>query len=554
MSGALPVAAQPNSPSSPGWETSNDLATPGSNPAEPLEMALDGLVTDHPISDKKSTNNLKTVASLPNEYPHSDDADSAESDGLETRLEDLQLLTNAPEIADCEVMSPDSPIDLNGCEETDEGGSTIIQKLQTSSLAFASSSHYSQATDSLDITNPQTHARGVFLNLVTAVCEIYQSGLYLTMISLDKIEFAELGAGTVFKVSKAKLLLPGYSSRNHQHKELRLNRIVVKRNDSLGELTHRQIRGFVRELRVLHHLAMNPFIVDLRGVGWFEERRNSDQDDDHRWYKPALILEEAFNTLDYLIGASADPSYSDLLQIFGHITAGLLALHRCGIAHGDIKPQNILLFKRAVVHEGQQGQAYFAKISDFESAVFESDSKHGPLRYPPGTLGYRAPEADQSKLDVRFADLLLADAWSLGMVFVVTLSRRESIDFQGFSPAEWVRNRVRDMRRHLESSTSQSRHAEVVSAILQNTLRLKPTERDLTRVERRLNEFGLPRHPIASPGVISSRDEDHLWVGHETLKAMGYPFRDKLVSELAVTAKTSTRGRQAKALWDTRPP
>ncbi|CAI4213882.1 unnamed protein product [Parascedosporium putredinis] len=66
------------------------------------------------------------------------------------------------------------------------------------------------------------------------------------------------------------------------------------------------------------------------------------------------------------------------------ITSGLGALHAHGVVHGDLKPNNILVFN-------EWGRGYTAKLADFGSAILLSETEF-PCRAPPGTRVYRAPE------------------------------------------------------------------------------------------------------------------------------------------------------------------
>ena len=86
---------------------------------------------------------------------------------------------------------------------------------------------------------------------------------------------------------------------------------------------------------------------------------------------------------------------------------GLEACHNAGIAHRDIKPQNLLLDAR-----------YNMKITDFGlSKVFESDADTIMKTTYVGTRGYQAPELLLSKpYD------LACDVFSAGVVLFILLT------------------------------------------------------------------------------------------------------------------------------------
>ncbi|KAM0516404.1 hypothetical protein ACHAPE_005555 [Trichoderma viride] len=360
----------------------------------------------------------------------------------------------------------------------DEHGHSIAGSLWSSSRTFYPSSS-TEGSDSIA-------AHWDFLAIITAVCEAYQRGTYLKMMMLDVRQWEALGEGTTFRVSRSEMKLAAYSLRNNRHKQVFSNRLVIKRNDYGGDITAAQARSFVKELRTLHHLDGHPYIVNLRGIGWFLTA----DDARHRNVKPAIILEEAFNTLDYLVGVDASVSHGIMLQIFGQITSGLRSLHDCGIAHGDLKPSNILLFKRPVTRDSVQIESFTAKLSDFESVAFRAEGE--ALLFPPGTFGFRAPEVDEAAqagggASVSFTDLVLADTWSLGTVFAVMLSGTESL--HNINPDKRVRQLVEDVNRKLESSSAESEHAKIFLDVLKYTIRIDPMMRRLNEVERLLAPF-----------------------------------------------------------------
>ena len=367
--------------------------------------------------------------------------------------------------------------DIEGGE--DDHGDSIAGTLWSSSRDF-----YSSSSGSGEGT-VGVMARWDFLAMLTTVCEAYRHGTYLRMMMLNSRQWQPLGAGTTFRVSRPEMQLTAFSSRDHRRRQTVSNRLVMKRNDYRGDMTAAQIRNFIKELRVLHHMSAHPYIVDLRGVGWFEEIR----DESSRSFKPAVILEEAFDTLDYLMGSDASVVYDIMLEIFGQITSGLRGLHSCGIVHGDLKPGNILLFKRLVVRGSVQIESFTAKLSDFESVAYQAEEV---LSAPPGTPGFRAPEIDEARASgwssASFADLVLADAWSLGIVFAVVLSGTQD-SLRNEHPDERVRQLFREVKRKLESSTAESEHSEVALDVLKHTMRIDPSKRHLDEVERLLAPF-----------------------------------------------------------------
>jgi serine/threonine protein kinase len=67
-----------------------------------------------------------------------------------------------------------------------------------------------------------------------------------------------------------------------------------------------------------------------------------------------------------------------LIQVFLHVAAGLVHMHRRGVCHSDLKPNNILLSRTGEV-----------KVIDFGLARLKDEGKSGRLQ---GTPEYMAPE------------------------------------------------------------------------------------------------------------------------------------------------------------------
>lgn len=99
------------------------------------------------------------------------------------------------------------------------------------------------------------------------------------------------------------------------------------------------------------------------------------------------------------------------IQILRECLMALAALHRAGVAHGDIKPDNIMLKRTGNV-----------KLIDFGTAV---DLRDPGVRIA-WTPTYAAPEVLEGKLNSAQSDLA-----SLGYVFVAMLSGRVIFDRAG---------------------------------------------------------------------------------------------------------------------------
>ncbi|KAJ6031533.1 ankyrin [Penicillium herquei] len=144
--------------------------------------------------------------------------------------------------------------------------------------------------------------------------------------------------------------------------------------------TRHAMKAALMELYALMHepLRQHPNIVDLLGLAWGSNYFDSS----HRL--PVLVVEYADH------GSLADLQHRyDLMPSTRHqlgldIGRGLQMLHQCGIIHGDVKSENVLIFN----HPDRE---YIAKLSDFGFSMVKeaADSKV----YVGGTRPWKAPEA-----------------------------------------------------------------------------------------------------------------------------------------------------------------
>ena len=125
-------------------------------------------------------------------------------------------------------------------------------------------------------------------------------------------------------------------------------------------------------------------------------------------YFPARTLAQAFEDKETSFAASYAAIFATYLQVL----QGVAHLHQLGMAHGDIKPHNILL-------SGEQ-----AKVTDFGSSL-QPEEMYVRSRENGGTILYSAPEM----LGIlgpgrRKSDPFLADVYSLGVLLYYLLTSR----------------------------------------------------------------------------------------------------------------------------------
>ena len=146
-------------------------------------------------------------------------------------------------------------------------------------------------------------------------------------------------------------------------------------------------------------------------------------DDVENTVVPALVLERAhYGSLANLLDeySSITVPEENQVSLCADVTAGLLAIHKAGIAHGDVKADNVLVFQSA-----NTMKPYIAKLTDFGSIISLSQSEAAVTRYY-GTRLFNAPEVDsqsaESSLDAR--GLIACDNYSLGLLFVQIIAHK----------------------------------------------------------------------------------------------------------------------------------
>ena len=260
------------------------------------------------------------------------------------------------------------------------------------------------------------------------------------------------------------------------------------RTDSTGNLSldGEACTIIARELRILSlkTILQHRNVVDLIGIGWTKLSPLESL------YMPVIYLEyaEHGNLLDYLKNAHSDVEIRTRLSL--DVALGLKALHECGVAHGDIKVENILVF-------ADKEDTVIAKIVDFGSSVITSTPEP---RLPGGSPPWNAPEW-RKILAPRFKQL--TDVYSLGLlIWRVTLDGQDPFAGEEIEAIDIRKNAdcMVDEARHMTERLYQV-HADVFPhmgsamrnksyfhlvvvprLIFQQTLCLEPSQRSLEKV------------------------------------------------------------------------
>jgi serine/threonine protein kinase len=244
-------------------------------------------------------------------------------------------------------------------------------------------------------------------------------------------------------------------------------------------------RQILLEIRALLHepIRYHPNIVRLFGFSWGGSLGTSST-------FPALVLEYAeFGSLAHLQTSSPNSFAFNVKKKLCHdVAKGLAILHACGIVHGDLKHENVLVFRNKA--KGAGAVAYTAKLADFGGSAM--DIQVAADRFlPSGTPPYEAPEARHG-LDGE--GLKRTDVYSLGLlVWRVILDGENPFGtppLSGHTPAQIEDLKCFDgllpvardsVRGYLLLNVTDD-ELGIVNFVLENTLQALAEYRSLTKV------------------------------------------------------------------------
>lgn len=168
-----------------------------------------------------------------------------------------------------------------------------------------------------------------------------------------------------------------------------------------------------QEIDVLCKSAFRKHPNIVRLISWGLCLDTMEENDEETPRIPLLILEKARCSLTQLLASTttykADLGFQDICGLLLDTGHGLEAIHQEGIAHGDLKPDNILIFESA--------GGWCAKLCDFGlSATENSGHTSSSVEYR-GTPGWRPPEYYRQGLrSFCFQDHQRCDIFVFGLV------------------------------------------------------------------------------------------------------------------------------------------
>lgn len=202
-----------------------------------------------------------------------------------------------------------------------------------------------------------THAVHSLEALLSIVRQLKLERLPAT--ELEETRF--IAAGETFSVSECR-----YQNRAVAVKHVRLQEDAAKSDE---RYTQRRLQAVLREVLIMTHqpLAQHPNIIDLLGYGWIVKNQRL-------WPFITVDFASEGSVRRYLKRESRP--FLTLLILIGDIGEGLVALHSCGIVHGDLKADNVVVFPSLDRPSGS-----IAKLSDFGHSIIMSSPPNTRPRY-----------------------------------------------------------------------------------------------------------------------------------------------------------------------------
>ncbi|PHH67738.1 hypothetical protein CDD82_1173 [Ophiocordyceps australis] len=200
--------------------------------------------------------------------------------------------------------------------------------------------------------------------------------------SLKTAARTRIGQGTSFIVERLEV-----GDDEGEKTTLSRHKVVVVKTVRQDPLAAHEWRGILLEMSVLLHepIRYHPNIVRLLDVWWNATGQTASP-------FPALVQEYAeFGTLDRLQADVGALAFGIKQKLCYDVGRGLSILHACGIVHGDLKHENVLVFANRYPQPADQ--PYTAKVADFGGTLLAPQGHDEGSTLPMYTFPYEAPEA-----------------------------------------------------------------------------------------------------------------------------------------------------------------
>lgn len=171
------------------------------------------------------------------------------------------------------------------------------------------------------------------------------------------------------------------------------------------------------------------------------------------------------------------PSESEVCDSMFQICSGLAFLHANGIAHGDLALENIFVTSDNVLKLGDFDRATFVGVENAPQLLSRASSARRAY-VAPEIFAYKDASYEGNKMRL---DLQKADVWSVGVIFILILTKRPlfdaaSPDDNGFQLFRRIGLRSYLKAMYLEQSAICPISDELL-ALADSLLRINPNER-----------------------------------------------------------------------------
>lgn len=234
---------------------------------------------------------------------------------------------------------------------------------------------------------------------------------------------------------------------------------------------------FAREVRVLQALPENVYIAHYIDHGHSGDGR------------PVLVL-EFVDGITLKLGIERRPSLESdqALSFVAKLCEAFVGLHQLGVAHRDVKPENILMPRRGgiklidfgLIRDAQGILRLLEGEDPLETRVFQDELDRGVLA---GTPEYMAPEqfSDSAVADITQARTdTWSDVFSLGVILFELLTGRKPFVMREVPRTEYAQELLRYLRWRLRLRDRDTPRIPSISSALQSIVH-KALRRDPRR-------------------------------------------------------------------------
>jgi serine/threonine protein kinase len=322
-------------------------------------------------------------------------------------------------------------------------------------------------SDGLEAYGTQSSTSGNATVVEVFVAALHQSNLPGPVILIDETaERVMIGRGSQFVVYRQRMAVPELTQFSTRTVAVKVPRFSLNPKAPLrlaGAAAQKHIHDMYLEVLALTNptIRSHPYVARLLAWSYDAYTMNTPL---------YLVMELAECSLrSFLQNPAEAVAHSLRYGLCRNVAAGVDVLHECGLIHGDLKADNILIFRN------RKG-AYVAKVADFGLSVAEAVSGIGPVSnvYIGGTLGWQAPEVEMARFIPR--DLLAStDNYSFGLLTwsVVLLDGSVPPRSEQGCRSNLAREQMQMMRRELPFDVCHDL-VEAVSALLQSDPAQRP--------------------------------------------------------------------------------